>query len=141
VVDLVGLRCTVVLYLGSLPLVMYLREGVLDDIPYVADIGCEALWDDEIVQYLAPNRARHPLCHRDNYLYRTRKRFFAGDRLIVAVTDNEDDAWKGKESIVGFAFWSDTMSTSKPRSLPASILGNGENLLQRKRQKIDRFRF
>lgn len=119
---------------------MHLREGTLDDIPYVADIGCEALWDDEIVQYLAPSRASHPRSHRDNYLYRTKKRFFAGDRLIVAVTDDKDEAWSGTEKITAFAFWSDTNSTSKPQSLPASILGNGESISQRKRQRIDGFR-
>lgn len=105
---------------------MYLREGRLADVPYVADIGCEALWNDEIVQYLAPNRASYPRSHRDNYLHRTKKRFFAGDRLIVAVTDDGDAAWRGVEKVVGFAFWSDTKGTSKPQSLPASGLGNGE---------------
>jgi len=109
---------------------MHLREGTSDDIPYVADIGCEALWNDEIVQYLAPNRAKYPRSHRDNYLYRTKKRFFAGDRLIVAVTDDGDEAETGKEKIAGFAFWSDTESTSKPQSLPASILGNSEETLR-----------
>lgn len=103
---------------------MHLREGTLRDLPYVADIGSNALWDDEIVQYLAPNRAKRPLSHRDNYLYRTKKRYFAGDKLVVAVTDEQDVSWAGRDVITGFAFWSDTMDTSETRPLPASFLGN-----------------
>ena len=107
---------------------MHLREGVLDDIPRIADIASEALWNDEIVQYLAPNRSAHPRSHRDSYLYRTKKRFFAGDRFMVAVTDDRNGAICGQEMILGFAFWSDTNGTSKPRLSPASILGNGKNI-------------
>ena len=119
---------------------MHLREGTLADVPYVADIGCEALWDDEIVQYLAPNRASYPRSHRDNYLHRTKKRFFAGDRLIVAVIDDKDEAWTGKEKVVAFAFWSDTKGTSRTQPLPASFLGNGEKYSWWNRQSVDRFR-
>jgi len=104
---------------------MHLREGLLEDLPYVTDIGSEALWNDEIVQYLAPNRAKHPLSHRDNYLFRTKKRFFAGDRLIVAITDEDDGGVNGHEKIVGFAFWSDTERTSCPPNTSTSCLGNG----------------
>lgn len=105
---------------------MHIREGRLDDIPYLADISCDALWNDDIVQYLAPNRAKYPLSHRDNYLYRTKKRFFGGDRLVVAVTDDEDsEVYVGKEKVIGFAFWSDTLDTSRPHKLPASTFGNG----------------
>lgn len=104
---------------------MHLREGCLDDLPYLADIATEALWDDEIVQYLAPNRVRHPQSHRDNYLYRTKKHYFQGHRLVVVVIDEEDDLWTGKEVIAGFAFWSDTLGTSVRHPLPGSFLGNG----------------
>lgn len=104
---------------------MLLREGKLEDLPQVADIGAEALWNDEIVQYLAPNRNKYPLSHRDHYLHRTKKRFFAGDRLVVAVTDERDDSWSGTEEIAGFSYWSDTLNTSKPGVLPTSFLGNG----------------
>lgn len=106
---------------------MHLREGELKDIPYIADIGCDALWDDEIVQYLAPNRAKYPFSHRDNYLHRSKKRFLAGDRLIVAVTNDEEHEENCKEMIVGFAFWSDTRGTSRPGALPASVFGNGRS--------------
>lgn len=103
---------------------MHLREGQLEDLPYLADIATEALWNDEIVQYLAPHRVKHPESHRDNYLYRTKRRYFEGDRLIVAVTDETDESWTGKEVITGFAFWSDTLGTSTRHPLPASLLGN-----------------
>lgn len=104
---------------------MHLREGTLGDLPFVADIATEALWDDEIVQFLAPYRAQYPLSHRDNELHRAKRRFFSGNRLIVAVTDENDVTWSGKETIAGFAFWSDTRDTSKPPMLPSSMLGNG----------------
>lgn len=104
---------------------MHLREGLLDDLPYLADIATEALWNDEIVRYLAPNRVKHPESHRDNYLYRTKKHYFQGDRLIVIVTDQDDHSWTGRETIAGFAFWSDTLGTSTKYPLPTSSLGNG----------------
>lgn len=106
---------------------MRLREGRLDDLPYLADIASKALWNDEIVQYLAPHRQSHPESHRNNYLYRTRKHYFQGDRLIVVVTDDKDESWSGKEIIVGYAFWSDTLGTSAKRPLPTSFLGNGKH--------------
>lgn len=108
---------------------MYLREGSLSDLPYIADIGAEALWNDEIIQYIAPHREHYPSSHRANYLHRTKKRYFAGDRLIVAIEDAADGSWPGRDLIVGFAFWSDTMHASTLQPLPSSILGNGRHPL------------
>lgn len=105
---------------------MHLREGRLSDLPYLADIATQALWNDEIVQYLAPHRVQHPECHRNNYLYRIKRHYFQGDRLVVVVTDQSDGRWTGEETIAGFAFWSDTLGTSTKRPLPASSLGNGK---------------
>jgi hypothetical protein len=105
---------------------MYIREGLLQDLPYIADIGSEALIEDEITEYLAPYRKAYPLCHRDENLYRMRKRFFAGDELIVVATDQGDKTWTGKDEIVGFAFWSTNLPDVPTRRLPTSFLGNGE---------------
>lgn len=104
---------------------MHLRQGRVEDLSQVADIGTQALWNDEITQYLAPNRDKYPLLHHDHNLYRTKKRFFEGDRLVVAVTDERDGSWSGKEEVTGFAYWSDTLNASRPVPLPSSILGNG----------------
>lgn len=107
---------------------MHLREGRLDDLPYIATIGSDALWDDEIVQYLAPHRSKYPRSHRDNYLFRSKRRFFGGDRLIVAIADEYEEKIIGcvYGEIMGFAFWSDTLNTSAPLQKPSSILGNGQ---------------
>lgn len=102
---------------------MHLREGTVEDLPYIADISTEALWNDNLVNFLAPYRAVYPHSHRYTALVRIKQRFYGGDRLIVAVTD-VDNAERS-EIITGFAFWSDTRGTSQPDVLPSSIFGNG----------------
>ena len=105
---------------------MRLREGGQRDLPNLADIASQALWNDEIVQYLAPNRAHYPLSHRNHYLYQWRKRLVAGDRLIVAIIDEEDESWSSKEVVAGFAFWSNRLNTPRTGSFSSRMFGRGK---------------
>lgn len=105
---------------------MHLRDGRREDLPCLADIGCSSMWNDPIIQYLAPYRYEAPLSHRDELLHRIKRKFYEGDRLLVAVIDETDSLWTGKEEIAGFAFWSTTNGVFKERELPTSCLGNGK---------------
>lgn len=104
---------------------MHLRCGRREDLPYVADIASAAFWDDEIVNFLAPYRHSFPLSHRAGYLHRIKRQFYAGESLVVAVTDSHDTQWTGKEVITGFAVWSDTQDNSLARARPQPLFGNG----------------
>lgn len=101
---------------------MYLREGCAQDLPQIADISSEALWNDEIVKYLAPFREQYPQSHRDHYLHLVRKRYFGGDRLLVVVLDGDKSCERqAKDYIVGFAFWSNLSVTSSGSSARPSF--------------------
>lgn len=104
---------------------MHLRCGRREDLPYVADIASAAFWDDEIVEFLAPYRNAFPLSHRASYLYRIKRHFYAGESLVVAVTDSQDPHWTGKEVIIGFAVWSDTQDNILAQAKPCTMLGKG----------------
>lgn len=109
---------------------MFLRDGRREDLPSLADVGCLSMWDDPIVQFLAPYRNEAPLSHRDELLHRIKRLFYDGDKILVAVTDETDQSWTGKEEIIGFAVWSSTDAIFERSERPNSILGNGKATIE-----------
>ncbi|KLJ07947.1 hypothetical protein EMPG_16574 [Blastomyces silverae] len=71
---------------------MHLRRLEAADIPDVATIVADAMLEDEVHAYLAPNRLKYYSEYRANFLLRTKNRFSSpGWVLHVAVTDPEDE--------------------------------------------------
>ncbi|EGC44078.1 conserved hypothetical protein [Histoplasma capsulatum var. duboisii H88] len=71
---------------------MHIRPLEAADIPEVASILADALLDDELWAWLAPNRLKYYSEYRAGFLMRTKVRFSTpGWVLNVAVTDPEDE--------------------------------------------------
>ncbi|PGH03169.1 hypothetical protein GX51_04204 [Blastomyces parvus] len=71
---------------------MHIRPLEAADIPDVATLVADAMLDDEVWAYLAPNRLKYYSEYRGNFLLRTKLRFSSpGWALLVAVTDPEDE--------------------------------------------------
>ena len=104
---------------------MHIRHARVEELPYTADFHCRAMWDDEITAYVAPFREQYPLSCRDTFLRREKKRFYNGEFTMVAVTDEEDRDFDGRERIVGIAFYTNTIGVKNEESKRSGFLGNG----------------
>ena len=80
---------------------MHIRPARARDISDLATIATDALFDDELFQFLAPHRHQHPECLRLGFLRRTKKRFYDGHLVLAAVSDENDSWWDGEERLVG----------------------------------------
>ncbi|OJD19577.1 hypothetical protein AJ78_00434 [Emergomyces pasteurianus Ep9510] len=71
---------------------MHIRPLVAADIPDVATTISEAMLDDELWVFLAPDRLKYYSEYRAGFVQRTKQRFSTpGWVLNVAVTDPEDE--------------------------------------------------
>ncbi|KIW12302.1 hypothetical protein PV08_09579 [Exophiala spinifera] len=94
---------------------MHVRPGKAQDLPDCATISRNAMFDDNLTAYVAPHRHNHPECLRQGILRRAKKRFYGGDTLWVAVTDDNDADWDGHEKVIGHLSASSTReANSKP---------------------------
>ncbi|KIW26469.1 uncharacterized protein PV07_09562 [Cladophialophora immunda] len=81
---------------------MHVRPARRTDLADLATIARDAMFDDELTIFLAPNRHRHPECLRQGVLRRVKKRFYDGHLVLAAVSDENDVWWDGKEKVVGY---------------------------------------
>ena len=85
---------------------MHIRPATQGDISQMADISVPAFMDDELYTWIAPGRRKYSEAFRDAFIRKHRKRLLTPGYVVhVAVTDNGDDDWHGKEQIAGYAFW------------------------------------
>ncbi|KKZ65728.1 hypothetical protein EMCG_08467 [[Emmonsia] crescens] len=71
---------------------MHIRPLVAADIPDVASAVADAMLDDEVWEYLAPNRLKNYSQYRAGFLRRIKERFSTPEWILyVAVTDPEDE--------------------------------------------------
>jgi ribosomal protein S18 acetylase RimI-like enzyme len=68
----------------------------------MATISANAMFNADTSQYLAPYRHHHPECFRQGFLRRQKMRFYRGQVIHVAVSDERDSWWDGNEGILGF---------------------------------------
>ncbi|EDN05554.1 GNAT family acetyltransferase [Histoplasma capsulatum] len=96
---------------------MHIHPLEAADIPEVASILADALLDDELWAWLAPNRLKYYSEYRAGFLMRTKVRFSTpGWVLHVAVTDPEDEVgrehrrehgqgYEPRGKVVGYCAW------------------------------------
>lgn len=102
---------------------MHVRLGAVQDLPDCATISRNAMFDDNLTKYVAPYRHSHPECLRKGILRRTKKRYYGGDIILVAVTDDKDAEWDGHEKVIGHLSAS---STVVAKLKPSSFSWNGK---------------
>lgn len=104
---------------------MHLRRVSHTDVPTFAAAAASAMWDDEVMAYVAPYKDNYPLSFSRFCLHRIAKRFYSGQFLFLVVSDPSDSSWTGTtdEVVLGYAAYSTTVKdVIKP--CPGGWLGN-----------------
>ena len=102
---------------------MHLRRVQQWDLYDFAQVLAEAMRNDEVMLYLAPYKDQYPDSWRHHVLYRAKLRYYRGEELYLAVTDDSDPDWTGKEQIMGYCSYSHNIpNLEKPA--PGGWLGN-----------------
>lgn len=95
---------------------MHVRLCTAADLPTFATISAAAMYNDEVIVNTAPGREQYYTSYRYYFLLRTRMRFYSGQWLMLAVTDENDPDWDGTEKAMGYAAYSTTLKgVEKPR--------------------------
>ncbi|ETI29244.1 hypothetical protein G647_01697 [Cladophialophora carrionii CBS 160.54] len=81
---------------------MHVRPAIVRDLSDVGTIATNAMFDDELTQFLAPHRHEHPECLRIGFLRRAKKRFYDGHVVLAGVSDRRDPWWSGEDKVVGY---------------------------------------
>ncbi|KAF2231435.1 acyl-CoA N-acyltransferase [Viridothelium virens] len=86
---------------------MHIRPTASADIYDVSILADLAFQDEEFWRWLTPGMYNYPNDRTRFYRLRTRGRAVTkgGCISLVAVTDDSDPEWSGREEIVGYAFW------------------------------------
>lgn len=86
---------------------MHVRPMLSTDIYDVGTLADEAFREDEFWRSLTPGMYQYPADRPRFYRLRTRGRFVTkgGCVALLAVTDEKDADWNGKEEIAGYSFW------------------------------------
>ena len=82
---------------------MHIRPATARDLPDCATVNAAAFADDILWAYMHPRRENYPDCFRNYVLLRIKKRYYAGQSLVVAISDERDAFWTGKPQIMGLA--------------------------------------
>jgi ribosomal protein S18 acetylase RimI-like enzyme len=81
---------------------MHIRRATLADTAEIATVASNAMLDDEFLGWLHPYRYEHFGSYRASFLHRTKKRVWAGNAMLVMVTDLDDSDWDGVERIISY---------------------------------------
>ncbi|KAL9131693.1 MAG: hypothetical protein Q9217_000434 [Psora testacea] len=85
---------------------MHTRPARPSDFSSIADISVICFWNDELYNFTNPYKASYPSDFRYYFLRRCHLRYWTpGYVYQVAVTDEGDEGYAGKEKVVGFACW------------------------------------
>lgn len=90
---------------------MHVRPGTQKDLCDYARVKSLAMWNDEIMAYVAPYKDQYPDSYVRYCLHRTKIRWYRGEFLFLCVSDHNDADWSGEEVIMGGAYYSTTVKT------------------------------
>lgn len=102
---------------------MHVRSVQQKDLFDYARVVGQSMWDDEIMAYTAPHKDKYPDSFFQYTLYRTKIRWYRGELLFLAVSDENDADWTGKEVIMGYCCYSTTVN-GKQKPVRGGWLGN-----------------
>ena len=97
---------------------MHIRLAKASDLADLATVATRAMWDDDLTPWLAPYREQHPECLRQSTLRRAKRRYYSGNTVLAAVTDDEDPEWTGTEKVVGYLSAASSKQHSQASSRP-----------------------
>ncbi|EXJ65275.1 hypothetical protein A1O7_01616 [Cladophialophora yegresii CBS 114405] len=80
---------------------MHVRLALARDLSDLGTIATNAMFDDDLTQFLSPHRHEHPECLRVGFLRRAKKRFYDGHVVLAGVSDRNDPWWNGEDKVVG----------------------------------------
>lgn len=93
---------------------MYVRRATIADVADISTLLIRAMSGDGLWKRLHPGREEHPHDFRRTVLRRQKARFYNGCTVYVAVTDESDSEWDGRERAV--AMMAMSPSSSKPKT-------------------------
>ena len=86
---------------------MHIRLATAHDVSETATLSVSAFADDELLEWMNPQRAAYPAHYRAAFLLRYQERFWSPNFVFyVAETDEGDEDWSGAAEVVGYAIWS-----------------------------------
>ena len=108
---------------------MHIRFTTGADIYDVGTLADEAFRDDEFWQSLTPGMYKFPNDRTRYYRLRTRGRSVTkgGCVSMVAVTDELDPDWSGKEELAGYAFWQREGTSEQAKKWQKEPWGAGQS--------------
>jgi len=106
---------------------MHVRSIKPEDFSEVASFTIAAFEKDELSDFIYPYRDQHPAEFRYANLRRIRKRYYSGQTMLVAVTDEKDTDWDGREKAVGLAFLETHGGQSAPTVQPSIWNGSSSS--------------
>jgi len=102
---------------------MHVRPVQQKDLFDYAHVAGQSMWDDGMMTYTAPYREKYPDSYFQYVLYRTKVRWYRGEFLFLAVSDESDADWTGREVIMGYCCYSTTVN-GKQKPVRGGWLGN-----------------
>ena len=102
---------------------MHIRLVQQKDLYDFSRVVGQSMWNDEIITYTAPHKDKYPDSFFRYTLYRTQIRWYRGELLFLAVSDEIDHDWTGKEVIMGYCCYSTTVH-GKQKPVRGGWLGN-----------------
>lgn len=102
---------------------MHVRPVTQKDLYDYARVASLAMWNDEMMAYVAPYKDQYPDSFLRYCLHRTKLRWYRGEFLYFCVTDENDADWTGEEVIMGGACYSTTVKTVQ-KPVQSGWLGN-----------------
>lgn len=88
---------------------MHLRRVEQIDLYDFAQAVGAAMWDGDIMIYTAPRREQYLDSYFRYCLHRVKVRWYRGELLFLAVTDEGDPDWSGSEDIMGYCAYSNNI--------------------------------
>lgn len=87
--------------------IMLLREAVLQDLPFIADVAAQAMFDDELFDIICPKRHEYYSDYRDGFMRRLQVKL-ATPGWVVMVAENSG-------LVVGYSVWERIGDTKSAR--------------------------
>lgn len=86
---------------------MLLREAVLQDLPFIADVAAQAMFDDELFDVICPKRHEYYSDYREGFMRRLQVKL-ATPGWVVMVAENSG-------LVVGYSVWERIGDTKSAR--------------------------
>lgn len=88
---------------------MHLRPVTQADLYDFSQVVGLAMFEDEVMDYVAPYKDKHPDSFYRHCLYRAMVRYYRGEFMFICVSDENDADWAGQEVVMGYCAYSTTI--------------------------------